>query len=184
MKRLLIFNVIVVILGLFIGCVSMNKLSVPPAVLDLNPELDCQQFANPDSYNLKGELLQIEEKTYLIILLDPGYRLRSNPWVELKGGFAIYEGKRDKMYYFTLGKLVKSEEIGLFGFETNLRVTNHSGNTDYENRVFRLVRKEGSTCLLMYPVSNPNFQNATRPEGTQSDHREKEVTKKKSVEPS
>ncbi|MFC1849481.1 hypothetical protein ACFL27_04645 [candidate division CSSED10-310 bacterium] len=154
MTKLFLIAVLIISLTSYLSCAPMNKLSVPAAVLALNPELDCPDMGQPETYKLKAELHQIEDITYLIILLDPGHVVRENPWVKLKGGFAIYEGNRDHFHYFKLGKLVKSEEIGRFGFKTSFRVRTRDGDIVYDERIFRLVRKEGSSCLLMYLVPN------------------------------
>jgi hypothetical protein len=134
---------------LLISCAVTPRTPLPENLLQMNPEEDCLEFSSPGGWKLKAEIFDQNETAYLVVFFDPGFIPEREPEISLPVGSAIFEGNDGYRYYYRLGKLSHSRKIGNLSFKTKVRGTVGSSEMMDKMEVFRLERKEDSSCLLI-----------------------------------
>jgi hypothetical protein len=137
---------VVMIMGLILMSGCLKKVVLPVELDSINPEIDCQDYANAAGWNLKAELIGLGEDNYLVVYFDPGFSPEREPLVAPVTGIAMFEGQRGNLYYYRLGKLPKGVRVGRIQFDSDVRV-GHGGNRFNKPEIFSLERREGTHCL-------------------------------------
>ncbi|MBN2384693.1 hypothetical protein JXQ70_17600 [bacterium] len=140
------------VLSFFVSACSLNpKISIPPDVLAVNPVEECASYARPDAWDLRATLMESGEKAYLVVHFKPPFDVFHEPWVELKTGPAIYEGREGNLFYYRLGKLMSSPQIGKITFVIRDR-SNVMGEMRDDTKTMTMERREGTPCIVFYPI--------------------------------
>ncbi len=137
------------------GCATTRPM--PQGLSQLDPSLDCRDETVPISWDLRGELFTDEsDDQWLVIYIDTGFNLVSDPAVELKAGLAVLHHKKDKLYYYHLGRQPRFKEFGILSVETPTRKRYQPSPEYWDARVpvarnltetFVLERKKNSDCV-------------------------------------